>query len=1299
MSATHINGKQIATKGTAHTAPGPPATSTIPPPPPTGPAMGPFAYIARSKKADAFLAPDKFKVGGKNILIQGTRIQLDAPVNQPSQPLGPGLGGDLITKAIRKEGFVMEGLVDKAVVKGEQIAVTGSIVYQNLVFKGQKVYQVMSAFLGRAGWRAAKSGAVPAQNVAGVVLTDGDPVSLSSGAVLDERLDLEVAGPVALSWRRNYASHQRDAIGALGRGGWSHSYEQRVVEGDDGWELHDGEGRRIALPALAPGEEGFLRAFGLDVQRTQAGRRWEIRERDTGLRRSFAPVAGADEALLCEIRDPAGGRIVLDYDDGRLLRVRDHVGRELAVTWADERVRAVVVQVDGVEQQRVDYEYHPSGELHRVIDTLGQAESYTYDLRHRLVSKELRHGRRFFYAYDDDSDWCLRTWGADGRHLSELHVDHQERRTHTSGTPRPRIVSFDERGSVVSEEAPGGHNRTEYRFDADGLVVGEVHGAGQLTAHERDERGLVVNTTFPGGAVESFEYDADVVVRHVDRLGRVSELTYDGHRRLAAARYPNGEIFSIERDRDGRIVTIHDACGQRDRFGYNRRGELVTVDTRQGRFAIERNPVGFITALCDPLGRMRHYDYDALGRLTRLVLPDGSERRMRYDEAGNLTELVDELGQVTRYRMAGVRSLSSVEYPDGRTMRFEDDIVEALRFVLNGRGERYEFRYDRSGNVIEEIPFDGAATHYRYDVSGELVRIDLEDDTWREFVHDEAGNVVQDKSPHGTIHYQHDAGGQLSKATVDDPHGMVMVALERDAAGRVVSDVQGDHTIAFGYDDRGLKRRRVLPSGDTTDYEYDDDDRLVAVVHNGLRIELELDAMGRELKRRIGERVVIESKWNARDRLVSRRALCGEEVLSELVQRYDARGALLQRRHSRWGETRYRYDEVGRLLEASSGREVEMCSYDAAGYLTYRGAAAGETTWPLGAGNLVNRTKGAEYAYDACHRRSRMRRDKNETRYFWDVRGRLREVWLPDGTRARYHYDAFGRRVRKEIFAQATPESPDPDPLVTTYLWDGDELAAEHGPGGWTAFVHRPDPFGGPTSEPLLQARDGRVLVMVNDHLGQPMELVDAEGQLVWSARLDPWGALREVHRREGEEVSTPFRQLGQYHDDETGLRAQRFRYFDPEVARWLSPDPLGFLASPDLYGFPGAPTTTVDPLGLTEASSLTPADIGRYGSSAPGLERHEILQNIWLKTQGVAGGHGAGQFSRDNPSLNVSKGLHGQFHDGYDPRATNPEVQNRNPTTMMNKAAKALKQAGVPNDVIKEMKKRAKKHAPKWIC
>ena len=63
--------------------------------------------------------------------------------------------------------------------------------------------------------------------------------------------------------------------------------------------------------------------------------------------------------------------------------------------------------------------------------------------------------------------------------------------------------------------------------------------------------------------------------------------------------------------------------------------------------------------------------------------------------------------------------------------------------------------------------------------------------------------------------------------------------------------------------------------------------------------------------------------------------------------------------------------------------------------------------------------------------------------------------------------------------------------------------------------------------------------------------------------------------------VSSPFRLLGQYLDEETGLSGTRYRWFDADVGRWLSPDPLGIEGGWELFGFDGCPTVDVDPLGL----------------------------------------------------------------------------------------------------------------------
>src|SRR5262249_11371269 len=57
----------------------------------------------------------------------------------------------------------------------------------------------------------------------------------------------------------------------------------------------------------------------------------------------------------------------------------------------------------------------------------------------------------------------------------------------------------------------------------------------------------------------------------------------------------------------------------------------------------------------------------------------------------------------------------------------------------------------------------------------------------------------------------------------------------------------------------------------------------------------------------------------------------------------------------------------------------------------------------------------------------------------------------------------------------------------------------------------------------------------------------------------------------------------GQYHDRETGLYNNRFRYYEPTLGRFLSPDPLGAVAGLNEYLYAANPVNWIDPLGLEE--------------------------------------------------------------------------------------------------------------------
>ncbi|MDT3400675.1 RHS repeat-associated core domain-containing protein [Streptomyces sp. B1866] len=66
-----------------------------------------------------------------------------------------------------------------------------------------------------------------------------------------------------------------------------------------------------------------------------------------------------------------------------------------------------------------------------------------------------------------------------------------------------------------------------------------------------------------------------------------------------------------------------------------------------------------------------------------------------------------------------------------------------------------------------------------------------------------------------------------------------------------------------------------------------------------------------------------------------------------------------------------------------------------------------------------------------------------------------------------------------------------------------------------------------------------------------------------------------------------PLRFPGQYHDPETGLHYNHHRYYDPETARYISPDPLGLQPAPNHHAYVDNPLGDIDPHGLAPCSNV----------------------------------------------------------------------------------------------------------------
>jgi RHS repeat-associated protein len=189
-----------------------------------------------------------------------------------------------------------------------------------------------------------------------------------------------------------------------------------------------------------------------------------------------------------------------------------------------------------------------------------------------------------------------------------------------------------------------------------------------------------------------------------------------------------------------------------------------------------------------------------------------------------------------------------------------------------------------------------------------------------------------------------------------------------------------------------------------------------------------------------------------------------------------------------------------------------------------------------------------------------------------------------------YRYDAFGRRISKTV-----------DDKTTEFFWQGDHLVAESRREHYRSYLYEPG-----TLRPLAMLdgkgpRQACPFYYQLDHLGTPQELTDCSGEIVWAAQYTAHGRLTRLNRDTDQVLDQPLRFQGQYFDAETGLHYNRHRYYNPDLGRYLTQDPVKLAGGLNGYRYELNPTARVDPLGLN--SSCPPPDKKRGGLAPDGVE------------------------------------------------------------------------------------------------
>ncbi|MGH9966426.1 MAG: RHS repeat domain-containing protein [Pyrinomonadaceae bacterium] len=208
--------------------------------------------------------------------------------------------------------------------------------------------------------------------------------------------------------------------------------------------------------------------------------------------------------------------------------------------------------------------------------------------------------------------------------------------------------------------------------------------------------------------------------------------------------------------------------------------------------------------------------------------------------------------------------------------------------------------------------------------------------------------------------------------------------------------------------------------------------------------------------------------------------------------------------------------------------------------------------------------------------------------YLWDAENRLLEAHWPHDPAGgggegeipgppplsytvTYQYDALGRRIQQQ-FEQGGPA---PNSTTTKLVHDGHDVIEDLGDSGAVQTRY----LNGPGIDNKLRQTNvstGASYYFLADHLGSTRALTDVSGNVVEQISYDSFG-------NSSGSALTRYGYTGRERDEITGQLYYRARFYDPQLGRFISEDPIGFGGGDvNLYGYVWQnPLGYRDPLGL----------------------------------------------------------------------------------------------------------------------